>query len=115
MTMRALLIGIAVLALSTFGVFAGVPVQDHHTGCPFAPLDAQACVTLASHITHWQTATHGIHAAPLVLVYVLAALYVVNRVRRIGRLAVHIPAHVSRQPSLMQSLFANGILHPKAP
>lgn len=111
--MRALLIGTALFAVSVFGIFAGAPAHDHHSGCPFAPLDSKACVTLASHITHWQSATHGIQVQSLV--FVLAAVYVITRVRRLGRQTPRIRRYVLRRPSLMQSLFADGILHPKAP
>jgi hypothetical protein len=103
------------LIISFFVVFGVLGTGAHHDAhCPFMPAALALCSTPAAHVSHWQ----ALFAAALQTILVFAAFvtvyaaYVLPEVRKdFYRLKRRFRARTT----LMQDLFADGILNPKIP
>ena len=107
----------AVAMVAVFGIPTLLlsPV-DHEMHCPFSAGQVAACSTgILEHVTHWQSA----FASTLVglFAFVALALFVVRHLSfalepEPGSTRIRIRLRALR-PTLLQELFAQGILNPK--
>lgn len=113
---RASMLGMALLILSLFGMYTGVPSRTHHGHCPYVPVADSACATLVSHLEHWQGSTLGVIAGALLLLAILIAL---NSLVALYRLLLvrnqQMQDRENIRPPLLVELFARGLLNPSVP
>lgn len=114
-----LLLGLIVMA-AVFGLPLMLSSPMHHEmGCPFTPAQAAICATsVLEHVKHWQVA----FASIFINLLVIASLaFVAARQWNFAHEALQNSAwakvrdHVPDRPTLLQELYADGILNRKEP
>lgn len=108
----------AFVLTAVFGLYLPTMAHMGHEGCPFAPASTAVCVATLAHLEHWQSS----FAAVLLKLLVLAAvvLILIARVDFIVQQEVQFVRYrlrvgVPKRPTLLQELFAQGILNRKEP
>jgi hypothetical protein len=90
--------------------------EEHPADCPLVLGDMALCQAPLAHLEHWQSALLALAADMLVLV---AALVFFNWYSIPNKDPQHERfkrrAQQPQRPTLFQELFAQGLLHPKAP
>jgi hypothetical protein len=104
---------IAILLIAAlFGVYAVVAMPSHGTGCPFMPGHAILCsMNPLAQVAHWQMTFASVLSQLLIATFIAVALFrFAGTAPPLSRVAFA-PLCVPLRPTLMQELFARGILH----
>lgn len=105
----------ALLIVSFFVVFGVLGTGAHHDAhCPFMPVALALCSTPAAHVSHWQALFAAALQAALVFA-VSVAVYAAFVLPEARKDFYRLKRRRRPRPTLMQDLFADGILNPKIP
>lgn len=104
---------IVFLLAAIFGLFISFGSMHHDAGCPFSQGEVVLCGPL-EHVGHWQSAFVAVVAVITGFLVVLAtSSLLVPSIQKSCTAQNH--RRTPFRPSVMQELFAGGILNPKAP
>lgn len=105
----------SLLIISFFVVFGVLGTGAHHDAhCPFMPAALALCSTPAAHVSHWQ-ALFAVALQTILLFAAFVTAYTAYVLPEARKDFYRLKRKPRVRPTLMQDLFADGILNPKIP
>ncbi|HEY4513997.1 MAG TPA: hypothetical protein VJH69_01590 [Candidatus Paceibacterota bacterium] len=106
------------IAMAVFGLYMPFAIMGHDSGCPLASGGAAICGETLLHISHWQAVFAATLAELTIIFAFVVAVFVFRdpaheRERDSALYFLH--NYTSPRPTLLQELFAQGILNRRAP
>lgn len=106
------------ISMAVFGFFVPFAVMGHDAGCPLASANSALCGEPLLHISHWQAVFVTILAELIIFSVFILAVFVLRDLappKTSGRERFFARVHVPSRPTLLEELFARGILNRRAP
>jgi hypothetical protein len=105
------------LLIGALGPYFSFPGVGHESHCPFVAGEMSFCATTLEHLDHWQLAFSAVVVEILVFlgIAIVLSVWPILLLVRQSTAPPNILSRRLRRPTMLQELFSQGLLHPKAP
>lgn len=113
-----LIVSVLFVLIAAFGLPLTSSIFMDHGECPFMVSGTVLCAVPLTHITHWKVAFAATLVEALFLSTLVLLLLLQPRIADFSRFrstCLLRRRQMPELPTLLQELFSQGILHPKAP